>query len=163
MLGIMDRQNVRPTRKRNASRRWRRIIDVTAMAFAFAFCFDMAAAHAALPGSYAAELGKLVNEYRKQHGLNPLTADPRLELLANAHSADMAVAHRMSHDGFQTRMQKTGYKLCVENVGWNYPDARQQFEGWKDSPGHDHNLRDARVTRMGVGISNNYVTYIACE
>ena len=163
MLGPMDRQNARPTGEGIASRCWRVNLGAVATAFACALYFGtMAAAHAAGPDTYVAELGKLVNEYRKQHGLAPLAADPRLELLADAHSAGMAGAHRMSHDGFQARMQKTGYKLCVENVGWNYPSARQQFEGWKNSPGHDHNLRDARVTRIGIGTSANYVTFIAC-
>ena len=138
-------------------------IGAIATAFACAIYFDvLASADAAGPDTYAAELGRLINEYRKQHALAPLAADSRLALLADGHSVDMAGAHRMSHDGFQARMQKTGYRLCVENVGWNYPGARQQFEGWKNSPGHDHNLRDARVTRMGIGISTTYVTFVAC-
>ncbi len=162
MLRSMDRQNARPTREVIASRRWRVNIGAVAMVVACAFGSGMKLSYAAGPEAYAAELGRLVNAYRKQHGLASITADPRLELLANAHSVDMAGSHRMSHDGFQARMQKTGYKLCVENVGWNYPSAQQQFEGWKNSPGHDQNLRDARVTRMGIGISRSYVTFIAC-
>jgi uncharacterized protein YkwD len=162
MLGPMDRQHARPTRQDIAFRRWRVNVGLVAVVIACVFGSDMMPAQAVGPDTYAAELGKLVNDYRKQHALAPLTADPRLEMLANAHSADMAGAHRMSHDGFQARMQKTGYKLCVENVGWNYPGARQQFEGWKNSPGHDKNLRDAGVTRMGIGRATGYVTFIAC-
>lgn len=161
MLEPMDRQNARPTNEVIASPWWR-VLGTVAVVVACAFGSGVMAAPVAGTQTYAAELGTLINEYRKQQGLLPLAMDQRLELVARAHSADMAGAQRMSHDGFDARMQKTRFQRCVENVGWNYPGARQQLDGWKNSSGHDHNLRDARVTRMGVGMSTGYVTFIAC-
>ena len=52
--------------------------------------------------------------------------------------------------------------MCVENVGWNYPSPDDQFDGWRSSPGHDHNMLDPRVDRMGVGVVAGYVTMMAC-
>jgi uncharacterized protein YkwD len=117
---------------------------------------------AAAEGAYAAQMTALVNDYRKTHGLRPLAADPRLATLAQAHSAAMAAAARMSHDDFPARAKASGRPLCVENVGWNYGSAAAQFAAWRASPGHDHNMRDARVDAIGVGIDHEYVTLIAC-
>ena len=52
--------------------------------------------------------------------------------------------------------------MCVENVGFNYRSPESQFEGWRGSAGHDRNMLDKRVDRMGIGVAADYVTLIAC-
>jgi uncharacterized protein YkwD len=121
------------------------------------------AATLAEPDAYATELASLVNRYRATAHAGALTIDPNLAALAREHSAAMARAHRLSHDDFQARFRRSGYAMCVENVGWNYPTPSAQLDAWRASPGHDHNLRDARVTRAGVGVAGDYVTLIACR
>jgi hypothetical protein len=37
-----------------------------------------------------------------------------------------------------------------------------QFDAWRASPGHDRNMRDPRVERVGIGTAADYVTMIAC-
>jgi uncharacterized protein YkwD len=74
----------------------------------------------------------------------------------------MAAAGRMSHDGFPSRARRSGLALCVENVGWNYRSPDAQVDAWRASPGHDRNLLDRRVARMGIGVAEDYVTLIAC-
>lgn len=121
------------------------------------------AASPAAPDAYATRLGALVNDYRSVQGIAPLEADERLGALAREHSVEMANAGTMSHDGFKARFARSGYAMCVENVGWNYATPEAQFAGWKASPGHDRNLRDTRVEHMGIGIAANYVTFLACR
>ncbi|MFO1305052.1 MAG: CAP domain-containing protein [Burkholderiales bacterium] len=112
--------------------------------------------------AYAQRLATLVNEYRASHRLSPLTVDTTVAALAREHSAAMAKADKLSHDGFPSRVKRSGLPMCVENVGWNYGTAERQFEGWRTSPGHDRNMLDPRVERIGIGTEAAYVTMIAC-
>jgi uncharacterized protein YkwD len=112
---------------------------------------------------YADQLGVLVNRYREQHGRKPLPVDRTLAALAREHSAAMAKAGRLSHDDYQSRFRRSGYAMCVENVGWNYPTPQAQVLAWQRSSGHDRNLLDARVEHMGIGATSDYVTFIGCR
>jgi uncharacterized protein YkwD len=140
-------------------------VTARAIVFAIAFCLvdRTHAATLAEPPAYAAELASLVNQYRAGENIAALKIDARLGELAREHSAAMKRANRMSHDGFQARFRRTGYAMCVENVGWNYPTPAEQMKAWRASPGHDRNLRDARVTHAGVGVAGAYVTFLACR
>ena len=115
------------------------------------------------PDDFAGRLGTLNNEYRSRHGVAPLVAEDQLASLARQHSADMAKAGSLSHDGYETRFRASGHTMCVENVGWNYPTPAKQMAAWEASPGHERNMSDAGVTHMGVGAAANYVTFIACR
>jgi uncharacterized protein YkwD len=112
---------------------------------------------------YADHLGELVNGYRVQQGKGPLVADRALAALAREHSAAMAKAGRLTHDDFQSRFRRSGYGMCVENVGWNYSTPDAQLLAWQRSPGHDRNLLDARVQHVGIGTASGYVTFIGCR
>ena len=109
------------------------------------------------------ELASLVNDYRATRHTARLTVDPTLSDLAREHSAAMVRAKRLGHDDFKARFGRSGYGMCVENVGWNYPTAAGQLRAWQDSPGHDRNMLDARVTHVGIGVAGDYVTLIACR
>jgi len=113
--------------------------------------------------SYAERLGELVNQYREQRGSRPLGVEVALSALARGHSVAMTKTGRLSHDEFPLRVRRSGYTMCVENVGWNYHAPDAQLDGWRRSLGHDRNLLDARVTRMGIGVASDYVTFIACQ
>jgi len=138
-----------------------------AFAIAVAAFADMPRnAHAATkPGDnrYAERLGDLVNHYREERGERPLRVDGTLSALAREHSVDMAKMGRLTHDEFPSRVRRSGYRICVENVGWNYRTSDEQFDGWRRSPGHDRNMLDARIRWMGIGVASDYVTFIACQ
>jgi uncharacterized protein YkwD len=95
--------------------------------------------------------------------VRPLRVDGALNALAREHSIVMAKTGRLSHDEFPSRVRRSGYRMCVENVGWNYSTSDAQFDSWRRSPGHDRNLLDARVASMGIGVASDYVTFIACQ
>jgi uncharacterized protein YkwD len=119
-------------------------------------------ATADLEAGYARRLAELVNKYRSSHGRPALTVDGAIAKLAQEHSAAMARAGQLNHDDFPSRVRRSGRPMCVENVGWNYRSPESQFEGWRASPGHDRNMLDPRVDRIGIGTAADYVTMIAC-
>ena len=123
----------------------------------------MHAATLAEPSAYATELAALVNRYRREASVAGLELDPKLDALAREHSAAMMRAGRLGHDDFPSRVRRSGYAMCVENVGWNYATPAGQMKAWRASPGHDRNLVERRVTHAGIGVAGDYVTFIACR
>jgi len=117
----------------------------------------------AAAAGYAHRLADLINEYRRHHGLGPLAVADELDAIATEHSSRMAGQRRLSHDGFRNRFDRTNARICVENVGWNFPFPEAQLEGWRASPGHHRNLLEPKVLRMGLAISGPYVTFFACS
>ena len=132
-----------------------------------------AAQAAAQPAAQPAEIGavsryalrvlEVVNEYRQRNGLAPLRIAEDLGSLAQAHSVKMADRRRISHDGFRERFNRTTSRICVENVGMNFPHPEAQVDGWRASPGHDRNLLEPRVTRVGIANNASFVTFFACS
>ena len=124
---------------------------------------DGAAAAADEGDLYTARLGRLINDYRAQRGLQPLSPVASLAGRAREHSARMAREHRLSHDGFQQRFANARSPTCVENVGVDPGTPEAEFEAWRNSPTHAHNLLDPRIARMGIAIEGGYVTFFACR
>lgn len=120
-----------------------------------------ACAVAASDPPFADRLRDLVNRYREAHGAHALALAEPLSALARDHAARMARDGRLSHDGFQERFAKARAQHCVENVAASgTPQAT--FDAWRDSPTHAHNLLDAHVSRMGIGVDGRYVAFFAC-
>ena len=124
-------------------------------------------ASATLPAAderrYERELGERINAYRAARKLPALEINATLDRLATEHSTAMAKSRHMSHDGFDARYRASGFKRCIENVGWNSPTPAAQLAAWQASPPHDRNLLDAKVAVMGLGERQRYVTLIACQ
>ncbi|MDH4051746.1 MAG: CAP domain-containing protein [Rubrivivax sp.] len=112
---------------------------------------------------FVRHLAQLINDYRARQGLAPLVPADDLQLLAGEHSADMAARRTLSHDGFDDRFRRSASRICVENVGWNYPTAETLLQGWRQSPAHHQNLLDPKVARMGIAMATHYVTFFACR
>ena len=132
------------------------------MLLAFSMSVFAFAAAANNDAGYSQRLAAMVNQYRASHGLPDLTVDTTIAGLATEHSAAMAQAGQLNHDDFPSRVRRSGLPMCVENIGWNYRSPESQFDGWRASPGHNGNMLDPRVERMGIGIVSGYVTMIAC-
>lgn len=130
--------------------------------FAFSICAVALSAAASKEADYPQRLAALVNQYRVGNGLPALIIDTTIAGLAREHSAAMAKARELNHDDFPSRVRRSRLAMCVENVGWNYRSPQGQFDGWRASPGHNRNMLDRRVHRMGIGVVADYVTLIAC-
>jgi uncharacterized protein YkwD len=112
---------------------------------------------------YSEALLERINLYRLEHGLNPLQPDPALARLARGHCTEMFRRQKMTHRHFKDRLAQAGSRLCIENVGWNFISPRQMFDGWRQSRGHNRNLLEDRVSRVGIAEVGRYVTYFACD
>ena len=112
---------------------------------------------------YSARLLAAINAYRAKHGVVELKSSADLDLLAYGHSKNMAQAEKLGHEGFRERGMRADSPVCVENVGWNYATPEAQLRAWIESPAHDRNMLDSRITRAGVGEANAYVTFIGCR
>ncbi len=102
---------------------------------------------------------EIVNQYRKQNGLKPLTLNTSLSEAAKNHSRDLAKWDRISHFGSDgsnpwDRVKRSGYnaRLAAENVGTGQVTIEEVFKGWKESPGHNKNLLLADAEHMGIAL-----------
>jgi uncharacterized protein YkwD len=112
---------------------------------------------------YGRTLLEQINLYRQDNGLNPLRFDANLNHLAKTHSFAMSQQKRISHSKFNERFERSGSRMCVENVGWNYSTPLKQFDAWRRSSGHDQNMLKEGVYKAGIAEIGNYVTFFACK
>jgi uncharacterized protein YkwD len=112
--------------------------------------------------AYETQLLELISAYRTSNALSPLSFDALLNSLAAEHSEYMHTNNSMNHDGFYDRAARSGFSYCVENVGWNYPTPGAQFDGWRNSSGHNQNMLHTRIDYVGISKVGSFVTFLAC-
>ena len=117
---------------------------------------------AARPDLASAVLAE-VNRYRVSRGLGPLAADARLQAITGAHALAMAQQGWLSHGGFQQRFDRSGARLCVENVAAGTLQPEQVVAAWRQSPEHHRNLLEPRVQVAGVASQGTVVSLLACR
>jgi len=103
-----------------------------------------------------------VNDARRDRGLPPLTADPRLTQVAPGHSCAMAERGFFDHaapDGstMGDRLRAAGvrYRSAGENIARiqsRGDPAVRAVTGWLRSEGHRENILSPRFTATGVGV-----------
>ncbi|WP_328691891.1 CAP domain-containing protein [Streptomyces caniferus] len=108
---------------------------------------------------YEAEINRLVNNARKQHGSAPLHRDPRMDKAARLHSQDMAAHGFYAHTGPdgkgpKERMEAQGYDdASGENIDAWPRTPQGAFDAWMHSPGHRANLLGCHSTATGIGVA----------
>jgi Cysteine-rich secretory protein family/Putative metal-binding motif len=112
--------------------------------------------------AYETQLLELISTYRTSNALSPLGFDALLNSLAAEHSEYMHANSSMNHDGFYDRAARSGFSYCVENVGWNYATPEAQFEGWRNSSGHNQNMLNTHIGYAGISKVGSFVTFLAC-
>lgn len=117
----------------------------------------------------ATRVNVLVNEFRIEHGVQPLKPEDRLSETAAYFATYMADSGNLDHlaDGNTpaARVKRRGYAYCVigENIAFEYSSrgftperlARNFVEGWRDSPTHRANMLDAAVTETGIAVAQS--------
>jgi uncharacterized protein YkwD len=121
---------------------------------------------------FESELINLINSHRKSNGLKALELDTNLIKASLIQSDYMVsinkVTHKNSKVGFETMTQrikyfyKGSYGVSLENActgslylcfrNDNSP-AQQIFNLWKDSPGHNQNMLNPKVNKIGLTLS----------
>ena len=100
----------------------------------------------------------LINNYRAQSGLGPLTLSYGLTKASAWKSADMATNAYFPHDGLTRtwveRIRDCGYGYNTylgENIAAGYSTAQAVFDAWRKSPGHNANMLGANYTPIVIG------------
>jgi uncharacterized protein YkwD len=101
---------------------------------------------------------ELVNAYRGQLGLGPLTLNYELGAAAEYHSVDMATNNYFGHyalDGTDagTNIQNFGYTgfPYAENIAAGMATAQEVLTGWQNSPEHNATMTNPQYTEIGIG------------
>ncbi|MFE7783266.1 CAP domain-containing protein [Streptomyces nigrescens] len=108
---------------------------------------------------YEAEIHRLVNKARAEHGCAPLHRDPRMDKAARLHSQDMAAHSHYSHTstdgkGPKERMEAQGYQdASAENIDAWPTTPQGAFDAWMDSPGHRANILGCKSKGTGIGVA----------
>jgi len=103
---------------------------------------------------------RLTNEFRQQHGLQPLLWSQPIADVGLVHSRDMGTGRvPFSHQGFKERVQQFPHKSfsSAENVAMSQGIsnvAKCAVDGWIDSPGHRKNLLSHHQW-CGIGVYRN--------
>ena len=97
--------------------------------------------------------------YRSAHDLSPVTIDPALMALAQSQANAMAHANHLSHEVVGTLDRRLNASFhakgwAVENVSAGYATADAALAGWQRSAGHNANLLDGHMRRMGIAVAD---------
>lgn len=105
----------------------------------------------------------IINDYRAQNNLGPLTACVSMNRAAQGHSEDMRDQNYFDHDGLNgddpfDRMCNACFELACqsatamgENIAAGNSDAAATFEQWRTSPGHNANMLSSSFNFIGIG------------
>ena len=118
------------------------------------------------------EVRRRLSSYREAHSLSAVTLDPALMALAQSQANAMARANHLSHEiagsldhRLDAAKHRKGY--AVENVSAGYGTADAALAGWQRSPGHNANLLDGKMRRMGIAAADapgtRFKTYWAVD
>ena len=116
---------------------------------------------------YELEVVRLVNVYRSNAGLKPLSADAELSYIARLKSQDMCDKKYFSHTsptyGSPFQMMKdfgVKYRSAGENIAMGQRTPSEVVTAWMNSPGHRANILNSSFTRIGIGYvsAGNYWT-----
>jgi uncharacterized protein YkwD len=107
---------------------------------------------------------QLINEYRQDNGVGPLTLSDTLSVASERHSEDMGKYNFFAHDTVKSsyypalaepwdRMKAEGYAYNTfkgENIAAGYETAEEVLQGWRNSPSHNHAMLDGNYNAIGI-------------
>ncbi|MDB5571597.1 MAG: SCP-like extracellular protein [Hyphomicrobiales bacterium] len=96
----------------------------------------------------------MISLYRSNNGLGALTLDPALQKAAQAQADAMARSGEVSHGRrpLAARLADQGVdtNAAAENISAGYYTMAEAFSGWRESRGHNANMLNKQVRRMGI-------------
>jgi uncharacterized protein YkwD len=98
----------------------------------------------------------MVNAFRAENGLDPVSVDSTLTAIAEQQAEAMAARETMSHTAggqFPSRLREGNYRAAAaaENIAAGFRTLGEVMPVWEASPGHRANLLNERVTEFGIG------------
>lgn len=102
------------------------------------------------PGARHREVLHLVNEIRRDRGLDELEHGDNLRRAATARARHLASTERLSHDGWERALREAGVhgRAVGENIAMGFRDPVDVVRGWMNSPGHRRNILDPEFAYM---------------
>jgi uncharacterized protein YkwD len=101
---------------------------------------------------------ELLNAYRGEIGLAPLTMNYELGAAADYHASDMAMNNYFDHYSLAgvdpgTNISNFGYTgfPYAENIAAGMETAQDVLIGWQNSPEHNGTMTNPQYTEIGVG------------
>ena len=98
----------------------------------------------------------------KKNGLPALTADTKLNSVAQAKSTDMHKNNYFSHTSptygspfDMMRDQGVSYKSAGENIAQGQRTPQEVVQAWMNSEGHRRNILNSNYNHIGVGFDPN--------
>ncbi len=116
---------------------------------------------------YEKQVVEIVNRYRAENGLKPLTLNTELSKVARLKSQDMKDNKYFSHTSPTygspfDMMKKFGisYRTAGENIAMGQRTPETVMTAWMNSSGHRANILNSTYTQIGVGYvaDGNYWT-----
>lgn len=99
----------------------------------------------------AARAAELISDYRRAHGLSPVSADTQLNAAAIHQARAVAQAGSLSHGDFGGRMAAYGIGgAAAENLTAGSDEVAGAIARWKTSPPHNANLLMQEARRIGL-------------
>ena len=101
---------------------------------------------------------QLINDYRKQKGLNPVRLDPNMSTFANQFILKLLDENVLYHSDLnggvysvENLFSEFGFgSLIGLNEKWYNQIAQQTFDSWKKSPGHNANMLNPDISFVGL-------------
>lgn len=111
-------------------------------------------------GAWAAEVLRLTNELRREHGVAPLAWSDTLAIEAGEYACEMidldffAHVNPVSGESLRDRAARYGYDYWAigENLAGGQTTPAQAVREWFDSPSHRENLLNPAYTELGVAV-----------
>jgi uncharacterized protein YkwD len=106
------------------------------------------------------EFLRLINEYRADNGVGPLSLSPTLSHAATWKAIDMGTKNYFTHDDASGRTLATRLTDCdYPSGGWAgenlaagnpFASAQAALDAWKRSPSHNENMLRPEFTLIGI-------------
>ncbi|MBE6771557.1 MAG: CAP domain-containing protein [Ruminococcaceae bacterium] len=102
----------------------------------------------------------IINGYRKEQNIAPLTLSNELTEIACARAEEIAWSGEHSHrrpNGtmFSTLLKSAGISdgIVGENIGWGYETAESVCIAWRNSESHYDNIMNPEFVKIGIGVA----------
>lgn len=100
------------------------------------------------------------NTIRQHHGLHSLRRDPVLMRLARQRALHIQRTGVFAHASLKPVLRAGNYRLVGENLAMGYSSKAAVMRAWMHSPGHRHNILEARYRRIGFATAGKYIAVL---
>lgn len=102
---------------------------------------------------FAEEVYMLVNEERRDHGLDPITRIPALDIVAHNWSEQMAADKRMYHNPNWLDQYPGLWLSASEIIATTTSSPEDMIESWMNSPVHKQAILGTTFSGVGIGVA----------